>query len=138
MVGLPNRSQSVVLDAVAVKLSPESPDIKSSCSIGRSPPLAYVNINEPGWTVIACVAVTISVNGMVCVSVQDEMLTLPKYVPGIRPTGFTNTFTVVEVIPLVGLTNSQFPTLEAAALKVNWSPLLKVQRICGAGIVPPT
>ena len=137
MVGLPSRSQSVVLDAVAVKLSPQTPDIKSPCSIGRSPPLAYVNINELGLTVIACVAVTISVN-MVCVSVPDEILTLPEYVPGIRPTGFTDTFSGVEVIPLVGLTNNQFPILEAVAVKVNRSPLVKVLRICGGGIVPPT
>ena len=52
--------------------------------------------------------------------------------------GLTNTLRTVEVTPLDGLTNSQFPTLAAEAEKFSGAPLLKTVSGCGGGVAPPT
>ncbi len=52
--------------------------------------------------------------------------------------GFTNMLSTVEVTPLDGLTNSQFPTLAAVAVKFSGAPLLNTVIFCGGGAAPPT
>jgi len=45
---------------------------------------------------------------------------------------------IADVTPFCGLTNNQFPTLEAVAVKFNGAPLLYAVIVCGAGAAPPT
>jgi hypothetical protein len=77
----------------------------------------------------------------VCAPFDDpgaETVMAPVYVPAARPTGFTKTLRMVEVAPLEGLTKSQFPALDALAVKFSWAPLLKAVSGCAGGTAPPT
>jgi hypothetical protein len=50
------------------------------------------------------------------------MVTVPLYVPAVRPAGFTTTLTVPGVVPLAGAADSHVPP-EAAIVKLNAAPL---------------
>ena len=70
---------------------------------------------------------------------EPVTLTAPRYVPGTRPVGSTETFSAAGVAPVVGLTASQAPPeiVDAAALKPTAAPLEEAEIDCIAGAIPP-
>ncbi len=79
---------------------------------GGLPPTWYAKLSDEGPTVYAAITcVTLSVTEIVRLLAVwlDVTLIEPVYDPAFKPAGFTETVNVAELIPLVGVTESQLP-----------------------------
>jgi hypothetical protein len=77
---------------------------------------------DAGFVVIVGAFVMVNVMGMVCelAAPGDEITICPVYVPACNPVPFTLTVSVAGVVmPLEGLTNSQFEPWLTLAMAVN-------------------
>ena len=82
-----------------------------------------MNPMEPGAAFsveLLVAALTTKVTWTVCglpVAPGEATVTVPVYEPAVKPAGFTETFTVPGVVPLVGIADNQVPV--AVAVKLN-------------------
>ena len=129
-----------VVAALAVKLTAAVPRLTDiPCDPGTVPPVVYVNDRDVGLTVSIEAAVTVNVTGTdsgLLAAPDAVRFTLLVCVPGVNPTGATDTLNVDGVVPLVGV----IPTHVSAgvAVKLKGDPLLLTAMLCAVGSVPPT
>ena len=72
---------------------------------------------------------TTRVTWIVCglpVAPVEAMLTVPVYDPAVKPLGFTETFTVPGVVPLVGVADNQVPVEVAVKLTADGVALTRI------------
>jgi hypothetical protein len=100
-----------------------------------------IGASSSGFTVSSGCALTVSVTGTVRGLLEawdEEMVTVPLYVPAASPAVATDTFTVAGVVPPPE-TESQFPPLEVldAVVKVMLPALLDMLRVFAGGLLVP-
>ena len=60
------------------------------------------------------------------VAPEEAIITVPLYVPAVKPDGFTETLTVPGVAPLVGVADNQVPVEVTVKLTVDGVALTRI------------
>lgn len=131
LVGLTvSHDPPLLVEADAVKLIPDPPPTERAWEDG-DPPCWRPNAKELGVTVIPEVlSVTVKVTGMVSEPREVVKTTEPLCVPADNRCGLTETVMVAEVVPLVGLAESQLPPLPMLTVKrTPDSPVLRTESL---------
>src|SRR5262245_28047644 len=105
---------------------------------GRGPPVRNVNdsLSSESTKVTATTASPTASRSVVLekAEMRSEIVIAPRYIPGLKPAGFTVTLRVAGVTAVVGSTRSQLVAAgvarEAAALKANAGPAILSTGIC--------
>ena len=135
-------SQLPVLVTLAWKLAVPPDELTFNCPGVTVPPLPAwkAKLSDAGLTVTAGWLTTLR---LTCTTTAlppvGEIVIVPLWFPLLRLAWFTETVRMVCVVPESGLTESQLPVLEAAA--VNGTPAdpaaLDTVSVCVAGAEPP-
>ena len=84
-------------------------------------------------------AVTVRVTETVCgllLALGAVTTIAPAYIPGLNPAGFTETLKVAGVVPLVEVTETQFPP-DAVTDRLKAAPALVTLIVFEAGVLWP-
>jgi hypothetical protein len=114
VVGLTaNQSPPESVEAEASKATPVfgmSLFTETDWAAGGLPPVSNRNDSDDGLRDSIGPEATVRVTGIVSgFGVAPVIVTVPEYLPGVSPSGLVDTHTFVGVIPLVGVSASQFP-----------------------------
>jgi hypothetical protein len=136
-VGADTESQLSGLEATAMRVDCVPAPMKRDCAAGTGRPGPVVNVSEPGLTDTAGAAVITSSTGTDCGAADPDLSVMaPEYRPAANPDGSTATDSPPGTVTVEDPRLSQFPALDALALKL-WPEAPERDNVRAGGAAPP-
>ncbi|SRR5258708_4610382 len=102
-------------------------------------PVWKLNVNEPGetWNIDVPPELTFRITSTVMELLPDVTVMKPAYAPVAIAPGFTETESTCGVLPVRGVTESQFPLETVPTVKLATELVVEVtSRFCAGGALP--